>query len=118
MTATFRLHWRGKGCCGEHVRDVARRDHVCWSAARGTVHASVYLRRDGMWGWSIGDYRMVDMLDSGGSALRTARPHLGVALTRRAAQRRCVRVLRASVGMALAADLTAPGAAVRDGAPP
>lgn len=91
----FTLHWHPAGCSGQHVRTLAhRRHHVCWRSSRGTVHASVYLRRDGLWGWQIGDYRMVDIADCGETAMTTARPHIGVAPSRREAQRQCLRVLR------------------------
>ena len=91
----FTLHWKGRGGNGEPVEEFAHRRHrVTWYATRGTIHASIYLRRDGRWGWCVGDYRIVADSDYYGTSMRTPHPHHGVARSRREAQRRCLRVLR------------------------
>lgn len=92
---SVRLHWRGKGCSGETVGQFAhRRHHVCWRARRGSFVAEVYLRRDGAWGWSAGRLNGPET-DLSGETVMCMRPCArGFSLTRRRAQRACLKQMR------------------------
>jgi hypothetical protein len=90
-----RLHWRGRGCSGEPVSKFAhRRHHVCWQARRGAFVASVYLRRDGAWGWFAGRLNS-PRIEMDGEVAMCMRPCArGFGLTRRRAQRACLKQMR------------------------
>lgn len=90
-----RLHWRGQGASGEPVKKCAhRRHHVCWQARRGAFVAEVYLRRDGQWGWLTGRLNS-PRTDQDGTISMCMRPCArGFSLTRRRAQRACLKQMR------------------------
>ena len=68
---------------------------VSAEAARGSLRATVYLRRDGQWGWWLGRQRTPQTGEDGGTLYQCAPWTRGVARTRRDAQRACLRWVRA-----------------------
>ena len=62
-------------------------------AARGAMRASVYLRRDGQWGWDVGRCRTPQSEPVGLVFVRSPWTR-GASRTRRDAQRQCLRWVR------------------------
>ncbi len=63
-------------------------------ARRGAMTASVYLRRDGRWGWQVGRLHTPQTGDDGLVMVQQSPWQRGVAFTRRDAQRACLQWVR------------------------
>lgn len=87
-------HWRGPGCSGDVSKFAHRRHHVYWQARRGAFVAEVYLRRDGQWGWMAGRLNSPRTEQCGMTAMCMRPCARGFGLTRRRAQRACLKQMR------------------------